>query len=162
MKQAVLSLLLAVALLGCGSVSSFQRVEIPDLGTDVHPEMTRVFVIRSDQFMGSARPLIVYDSQREIGHLAAGHYLVWDHPTSRRLLRFVFDRPDHDGGGLETLVDHDPRGGQAVYYQVELRYNAPQNETGGGPGAPIAKRLDRSEGERLVERAGLASFEQPN
>ncbi|MEM7309032.1 MAG: hypothetical protein AAF682_20280 [Planctomycetota bacterium] len=132
-----------------------QRVDTPDLSSEVGPETIRVFVLRSEQATGGGRAVIVYDSHREIGRLGKGAHLAWDHPASRRLLRVVFDRPALDGGVLETLVDHNAEGGQTVYYEVALR-----GPLESAAGTPVVTRLDGVQGAELVERSAQAAFER--
>ncbi|MEO0650822.1 MAG: hypothetical protein AAFZ65_09090 [Planctomycetota bacterium] len=116
---ALLLILTAAVSLGCAA-SSVQLRPHADLEAPVAADRSRIVIVRENQGIGRNLDITVIDGRTEIGSLACGDYLSWDHAPGRRLIELHVNRPKIDGGMLETLLDHETAPGETKVYAIHI------------------------------------------
>ncbi|MEM8711927.1 MAG: hypothetical protein AAGG01_13325 [Planctomycetota bacterium] len=132
---------------------------MPELSEAPSANVARIVVIREEQLLGGERGIVVYDGTRQIGTLGEGSYLAWDSVPGKRVLRLVFDRPEFDGGDLESIEAVSPPAGETTYFEVSLDLSAERKSLNRSVGAPVIATIQEEEGRSRLERldSSLAS-----
>lgn len=132
---------------------------MPDLEAAVPEGFTRVVMLREPSLPGQHKTMVVHDSDRRIGQLAAGGFLAWECPAGRRVLRVALERSESLGGDLFRLIGQEGASGETLHYLVSAVEAPAPGQPMAIVGRPIVKRLSSVEGEEWLMKSDTPDLE---
>jgi len=134
-----------LALLPACAGAGYQNIPRPDENSPVSADRCRVYVLRSDDAVGSAHLVKVLDGEAEIGSLAADEYLCWERPPARGMGTAVYEGPGQNihSRDVENVFDLPRQPGSTSWYSIEIEHSGRQ---------PQVKLLSPMEGRALIAK----------
>jgi hypothetical protein len=153
------ALLALILLLGACTATGARQV-VPRPAQDQAPaeDRTRIYVARTSQVRGKLRAVHVHENSREVGAVGPSHYLVWERPAGRTIMRLVFEGQGIDGA-VQSLVDVPDAPGAVLFYEVEILRDDDNPLKPQDWGTPKATLLSAQEGAALIAERKPAPLE---